>query len=139
MIHVCRNFKGILNSEQKNVEIDIEKGIEEASRPKRFYKVFKDWFISNSTSYFARLLFSGTKLRFTVWIQRPQVLRSYHKSLKEDFHNEYFKAPHMLAGNAIRMKPPQKLRSTSVFEYNRLDAKYKAIGRLVELLFPFWS
>jgi len=139
VIHVCRNFRGVLNSEQKDVKVDLENGIEVASPPKRFSKVLRDWLITNATCTVARLIFSGKKLYFKQWIQDPKLLAKYHASLSDNFERQAFKAPHMIAGNAIRMKPPQKLRRITVFEYNRLTSTYRRFGLLIEWIFPFWS
>lgn len=139
VIHVCRNFRGVLNSEQKDVKIDLENGIEAASPPKRFSKVLRDWVITNATSSVGRLVFSGKKLYFKKWIQNPTLLVKYHASLPNNFEKQAFKAPHMIAGNAIRMKPPQKLRRKTEFEYNRLTSSQNRLGLLVEWIFPFWS
>ena len=139
VIHVCRNFRGVLNSEQKDVKVDLENGIEAASPPKRFSRVLRDWVITNATCTVARLIFSGKKLHFKQWIQNPKSLVKYHTSLPDNFEKQAFKAPHMIAGNAIRMKPPQKLRRKTSFEYNRLTSSYSRFGLLIEWIFPFWS
>lgn len=139
LIHVVRNFRGVLNSEQKDVKVNLEKGIESASPPKSFSKVFIDWFITNTACFLARVSLFGKKLAFRSWIRNPKILHRYHSSLKSNFEKEFFKAPHMIAGNAIRMKPPQALRLDGKADYNRLNPFNYKMAHFIELIFPFWS
>jgi len=139
LIHVCRNFRGVLNSEKKNIIQDLEKGIEMNSMPKKSSKVLKDWFISNMFCSISRIFAFGKKLHFNTWLKTPMLLNNYLSLSDVDFVEDYFKAEHMIAGNSIRMKPPQKLRRNIPPNYERLSRRQLLFGFLVEKVTPFWS
>ncbi len=68
ILHICRNFRGVLNSEKKNVVVDLKDGVEIASPPKRTSKVLLDWFISNLACACTILFFKGHRIHFRQWI-----------------------------------------------------------------------
>ena len=167
VVHTCRNFRGVLNSERKDVKVDLKAGIEAASKPKRAKKVLLDWFLSNVMCSVSRIWFGGKKLHFRQWIRFPDLVRFVQPALKPGFEKGLFKAEHMVAGNAIRMKPPQKLRVGQVLgaggqdsgaqgsraqdsgaqgsraqdshRYPRLEKRHQVLGRIVEMVLPAWN
>ena len=110
VVHAIRNFRGVLNSERKDVKVDLKAGIEAASKPKKAKKVLIDWVLSNVMCSVSRIWFGGKKLHFRQWIRFPDLVLLVQPALQPGFEKGLFKAEHMVAGNAIRMKPPQKLR-----------------------------
>ena len=64
IIFLLRNFKGVLNSEKKNIKKDILNGIEMNSKPKKTLSVFKNWFITNLTCNISILFIKSQKLFF---------------------------------------------------------------------------
>lgn len=115
----------------------------------------------------SRIWFGGKKLHFRQWIRFPDFIRLVHTDLQPGFEKGLFKAEHMVAGNAIRMKPPQKLRVGQVLgsgvhgleaqglgtqssgapdsraqdshRYPRLEKRHQLLGRIVEMLLPSWN
>jgi hypothetical protein len=139
ILHICRNFRGVLNSEKKNVVVDLKEGVESASPPKRTAKVLLDWFISNLACACTIVFFKGSRIHFRRWIVQPESLLKHCKYLEHDFYERELNADHMLAGNKIRLLPNQKLRSTVDTNYQRLTRSQNFIGKTVEILTPFWS
>ena len=139
ILHICRNFRGVLNSEKKNVVVDLKEGVESASPPKRTSKVLLDWFISNLACACTIVFFKGSRIHFRRWIVQPESLLKHCKYLEHDFYERELNADHMLAGNKIRLLPNQKLRSTVDMNYQRLTRSQNFIGKTVEILTPFWS
>jgi hypothetical protein len=139
LLHVCRNFTGVLNSEKKNVVLNLDKGIEKASPPKRTLKVLMDWVISNLTGTITTIRFKGQKVHFRHWLNNPEILMDYCPFLTAGFHEQDLKASHMLAGNSIRLKPPQKLHRGTQSKFNRLTRRQLLFGRAIDFLDPFWS
>lgn len=138
-LHVCRSFAGVLNSEKKDVHIDLENGVESASPPKPIVKVLKAWIQTNLACSLASLFFRVERVKFKNFIADPAILRRFNPELSENLTEEYFKPDHMLAGNAIRLKPPQKLKKGSKIKQNRITKSQKREAMLVDGIFWFWS
>jgi hypothetical protein len=139
VLHICRNFRGVLNSEKKNVVVDLKDGIETPSPPKRTLKVLLDWLISNLTCACTALVFNGRRIHFRQWVVKPELLTKDCQFLGQDFHKKGLKADHMIAGNRIRLLPSQKLRTTLDTNYQRLTKSQHFFGKTIEILLPFWS
>ena len=139
IIFLLRNFKGVLNSEKKNIKKDILNGIEMNSKPKKTVSVFRNWFITNFTCNILTLFIKSQKLFFLDFIKNPRILININHYLTENMLSKKYKADHMIAGNSIRLKSPQKIKKYKELEYLRLNSRNMYFSSLVERIFWFWS
>ena len=138
-LHVCRSFAGVLNSEKKNVQIDLKNGIESASAPKPTMNVFRAWLLTNLTCAFAAIFMNIKRVKFDKFIDDPTILRRFNPALPVQLTDGLYKPEHMVAGNAIRLKPPQKIKKATKIKYDRLTKFQKGAAALIDRLFWFWS
>ena len=138
-LHVCRSFAGVLNSEKKDVQVDLKKGIESASAPKPTMNVLRAWLLTNLTCAFAAIFFQIERVKFDKFIDDPTILRRFNPALPVELTDGLYKAEHMVAGNAIRLKPPQKIKRATKIKYDRLTKFQKGAAALIDRLFWFWS
>lgn len=139
IIFLLRNFKGVLNSEKKNIKKDVLNGIEMNSKPKKTLSVFKNWFFTNLTCNFLVLFIESQKLFFLDFIKDPRILININHYLPENMLSKKYKADHMIAGNSIRLKSPQKIKKYKELEYLRLNSRNIYFSDLIEFFFCFWS
>jgi hypothetical protein len=138
VIHLCRNPRGVLNSAKKTSKKDIRAGIEIDSPKRRTSKTLLEWFFVNIVTELFCLGVNSQKIKYKDYINNLQVVESIHPSIKvKNILN--FRAEHMLAGNALRLKKDIKVNQSTGFNYGRLSKKQIKIASVFEFLFPFWS
>ena len=139
VLHVKRNFSGVANSEKKDVKVEISKGLEAASPPKSWFKVFIDWFVSNLFCSLTSLRLGGKSLRFREWIASPRILEEHADFSAVDLEEGLFKPEHMIAGNAVRLKPPQRIEPRNRHVYHRLNRTQQFVARVIDRILFFYS
>lgn len=103
VIHLCREFKGVLNSAKSSSQKDIEKGIEEDNHPRSTRTTLIDWIITNFFTEFCSIGINSTKLMYKDYIQHPEKLGKIHESFNDVAKISKYSADHMIAGNIIRL------------------------------------
>jgi len=139
VIHLCRNFTGVLNSFKRSSTKDIKAGIEEDNPPGRTWKVLLDWIFTNFAAEIFGLGVKSQKILYKNYVQEPKILQEVHSFLGHLEKDQSFSAPHMLAGNTLRLKGELKINSKVGFEYKLLNTKQLKFAKAVDELFPFWS
>ena len=138
VIHLCRNPRGVLNSAKKTSKKDIRVGIEIDSPKRRTSKTLFEWIFVNIVTELFCIGVNSQKLKYKDYIKNLQVVESVHLAIKvKNILN--FRAEHMLAGNALRLKKDIKVNQSMGFNYGRLSKKQIQIASVFEFLFPFWS
>jgi len=106
VIHLCRDFSGILNSRKNTSQKDITAGIEEDSPAGKTWKVLTDWLAVNILTIIFSIGVSKIKIKYRNYIVNPKIVFEKIK-LKVDYNrvtnNKYY-PEHLLAGNIIRLK-----------------------------------
>lgn len=138
-IHLMRNFAGVLNSEKKDVKADIKRGIEATSPPKATRRVLASWLSTNASCMLFGLLYGAKRLPFKSFVARPDTLRRFNPDLAVDLAAATFTTEHMVAGNAIRMKPAHRLETGRISTYARLSVRERILARIVDVVFWFWN
>lgn len=138
-IHLMRNFAGVLNSEKKDVKANIKRGIESSSPPKATHRVLASWLSTNASCMVFGLLFGAKRLTFKSFVARPDTLRRFNPDLGADLAAATFTTEHMVAGNAIRMKPAHRLETGRISSYARLSPRERVLARIVDAVFWFWN
>lgn len=139
VIHLCRDFKGVLNSAKKSSVKDIRAGIEEDNPARSTVKTLLDWILNNFLCELFKVRVSSIKIKYKDYIQYPAKLSNIHPIFKEVTHIDTFNAEHMLAGNVIRLKKILVIDKSLGFQYKRLSDKEKKISSLIDSAFWFWS
>ena len=139
VIHICRNFTGVMNSVNQFRPKNLKKGIEEDLQPLSSRRAFVIWLLNNML-----VLLLGSKTE-QYRISYRQLVSDPDKSLGR-FDSKYsglkaktFSPEHMLAGNVIRLRRNLKLDSNLGFSYRNLSKKQLRLGMLVDRVFYFWS
>lgn len=139
VIHLCRDFTGVLNSEKKSSEKDIKAGIEEDFPARRTHKVWIDWILTNLLSELFCIGVKSNRIKYADYVNQPEILELVDSSLKNLSLDAVFTPEHMLAGNVLRLKDQIKLNPKIGFKYDRLTGRQKILGRIMDKLFWLWT
>lgn len=139
VIHLCRDFTGVLNSSKGESKKNIQSGIEADSPPGRTWKVVMNWILTNMAAELFCLGISSQKVFYRKFVSNPESLHRIQPILKHFNKKKSFSAPHMLAGNVIRLKKNLKINPSVGFQYKRLTERQFTFGKGIDKLFPFWS
>ena len=139
VIHICRDFTGVLNSAKGSTIKDIKAGIEADSPPRRTWKVVLDWLVTNFATEIFCLGVPSQKILYRNFVQAPEQVFNSFPLLKSVKNKQGFSAPHMLAGNVIRLKKNLKINPVVGFQYKKLNQKQYLLGKGIDKLFTFWS
>ena len=137
VIHLCRNYLGVLNSSQNSSKKNLEKGIEADNPAKNKFKTTIDWLINNVFAELSSIGLSKIKLRYKDFVNSPDKLSLINTEIHVT-HDTKLVPEHLIAGNIIRLKPDLKLSKRVGFSYKRLQKAELFIGKLIEKIFWFW-
>lgn len=138
VIHLCREFKGVLNSAKHSKRKNIEQGIEADAPQRRTSKTFFDWFLTNLLCEAFKLGINSKKIKYVDYIKNPELLVRIDMAFAKVSQKEVYTTPHMLAGNHLRMKNELKVDRNMGFSYNRLSRGQLRFAKIVDGLFWFW-
>ncbi|WP_274475259.1 hypothetical protein [Mangrovimonas aestuarii] len=139
VIHICRDFKGVLNSAKKASKKDIEAGVEEDFPVRGSKKTLIDWILNNTLCEFFCRGVKHYKLKYAVYIKHPDELIKINPIFEGLQSKAPYSAPHMLAGNKMRLNQQIKVDSNLGFSCSRLSSRQLAVSRIVDKVFWFWS
>lgn len=139
VLHICRDFKGVLNSSKGSVKKNIEAGIEADLPAGRTWKVLLDWIATNAITELFCIGTASQKVLYKSYVKNPEALQKIHPFLKNLNADQTFSAAHMLAGNALRLKKNLNVNPEIGFRYKKLDRKNYLLGELIDRLFFFWK
>ena len=134
VLHLTRRFLGVLNSSKRVIEKDISKGYEIDLLPRRFHAVLIDWILNNLfIELFTR---SKIKVVFEDYVSDISILNSITNT---DYSvMTEFQSPHMMAGNALRMKKGLKINKRLSDNFEKVPKQELSRGRVIERVFWFW-
>lgn len=138
VIHLCRDFKGVLNSAKRSSKKNIEAGIEVDNPAKKTFKVLMDWIITNFFSEVFSFGVKSNKLKYKNFVQKGDSLSFIQPELDNIREREFYSADHMLAGNVIRLKKGVKINPNLGFSYGRLSKRQKSFSNVINSAFWFW-
>ncbi len=138
VIHLCREFKGVLNSAKHAMKKDIKKGIEADSNARRTSKTLVDWVLTNLLCSIFKIGVPTKKLKYKDYIQKPEKFKEFHPAFAKIVNQHSFSAEHMIAGNHIRLKKDIKIDPNLGFSYNRLSKRQLTLATWVDRIFWFW-
>ncbi|MFH5833134.1 hypothetical protein ACG2F4_18630 [Halalkalibaculum sp. DA3122] len=139
VIHLCRDFTGVINSSKGFATKNIKAGIEEDNPPRKTWKVVRDWIATNMVAEIFCGREDSQKVFYKNFVQQPESLRNIHPLFATLNGDDTFKPNHILAGNALRLKESLKINPRVGFEYKRLTPRQLKFARWIDQLFPFWS
>jgi hypothetical protein len=139
VIHLCRDFKGVLNSAKKSSKKDIKAGIEADNPARSTNKTLLDWLLNNLLCEIFCLGVKSKKVLYKDYVQRPELLQKVRPELDGLPERAPYTAPHMLAGNVIRLKKELRIDPQIGFQYKRLNSGQFKMASLIDRLFWFWS
>lgn len=138
VIHLCRNFTGVLNSNRRFTPKNIVKGYETDLHPVSPGRTLFNWLSNNLlVSLFS---VSVPKCR----IHYRQLVNGQIGDLCDlgcdisTSPDESFSADHMLAGNGLRLRTI-KLDATLGFRYEQLTKSQLRWAPIIDKVFWFWS
>jgi hypothetical protein len=80
---------------------------------------------------------NSIKLHYISYTKKPKILEEINENISITQNN--YSAPHMLAGNKMRLKKNISINPNIGIEYDRLNKKQKKMAKMVEFFFPFWN
>ncbi len=138
VVHLCRNFTGVLNSGKSSSKKDMKAGIEADNPEKPTHRVVFNWILINILSSIFCLFVSSVKIKYKAFIQTPETLDKIDPIFKNITQYAPYHASHMLAGNKIRLQGKLKIDQNLGFTYGRLTESQKKLGKLIEIFFWYW-
>ncbi len=139
VIHICRDFSGVLNSAKRNYKKDIAQGYEVDLKPRKTSKTFLDWILNNVLVVLFSIGQERIKLYYKNYVSDLNCLSRIIDVSRIKKPSFKIKPEHVLAGNVIRLKEELKLNATIGFRYKRLSKKQLLFSRIIDKLFFFWS
>lgn len=140
VLHLCREFSGVLNSSQRGFEKDIDAGVEVAIPPRRTRKVLADWVLTNTLAEVFSVGADRQHVHYSELVQSPEsVIALLGGGQDLTSAPRTFSAEHMLAGNRMRLKPSITVDGKIGFKQGQLSARQAALAARVDALFPRWS
>ena len=139
VVHICRDFTGVLNSAKAFLAKDIKAGIETDNPPGRTWKVLTDWIFTNAVTELFCLGIDSEKVSYKNYVTMPELLNRIHPEIGNISADQTFSGDHMLAGNLIRLKKNIRINPDIGFRFHRLNSRQKKIARGIDRVFPFWN
>ncbi|MEX0967259.1 MAG: hypothetical protein WD077_08470 [Bacteroidia bacterium] len=139
VIHLIRNFTGVLNSAKSSSKKDIKAGIEEDNPARSTIKTWASWFLTHLQCEIFCIGIKSNKLRYREYLNDPEKLEKLDPAFAGILDRAPFTSEHMLAGNKIRLKKSLKVDKDLGFKYTRLNHKNLLIAKITERLFWFWN
>ncbi|HLQ99307.1 MAG TPA: hypothetical protein VK102_02955 [Sphingobacterium sp.] len=139
VIHLCRDFTGVLNSFQGSPTKDVKAGIEESRPPGRTWKVMLDWISTNLANEIFCIGIDSQKVLYKNYVSNPESLQDIHPILGGINVKQSFSADHMLAGNKLRLKKGLIIDPKAGFKYDNLNTRLFKFARMLDDIFPYWS
>lgn len=138
VIHLCREFKGVLNSAKHAMKMDITKGIEADSHSRRTHKTLIDWLVTNVLCELFVVGVNSKKLKYKDYIKNPECFKDFDAAFENVYQKRAFSTAHMLAGNHIRLSKGIVIDKNLGFTYKRLSKRQLRLAKWVDRLFWFW-
>lgn len=138
IVHLCRNFGGYLNSVSKYSPKNIEKGIEQESKPTPTLKAFFDWVLNNMLVTIFSIGLRRHRVYYRNLIENGNVVDRIVPGVSHTLAHELH-ADHMLAGNILRLRPRIKVDSSVGFDYRNLRRWQIRVSSIVDRMFWFWA
>lgn len=138
IIHICRDFSGVLNSAKKSYKKDIKAGYEEELLPRKTSKTFLDWILNNILTVVFSIGNKSLKIHYKDYVNNIELLSNVISKPWEVEKMNSFEPRHLLAGNVIRLKDDIRLNPEIGFQYKRLSKRQLQFARFVDRIFFFW-
>ena len=138
VLHICRNFTGVLNSAKKTYRKDLKGGVEQDIEARGSMKTLFDWLVNNFLTEILCLLVESKKVRYDRYTNPSMDLIEVEPILSRIERKEFYSAEHMLAGNKMRLEKAIKIIPDLGKNYNRLSRRQIYIGSWIDRFFWFW-
>lgn len=144
VIHLCRDFSGVLNSGRKHFKKDLKQGIELEIKPRKVSKILFDWIATNLVISILKIGTQNIKVRYNDYVndaggimQRISAKMDI-PAIEQIAAQKVFLPVHVLAGNRIRMQPSLEVRPRLAEQFDNLNKGQKRLARMIDTLFFFW-
>lgn len=138
VIHLSRDFKGVLNSAKKSSKKDIKAGIEADNPARGTAKTLVDWLLTNLLCELFCLGVKSHRVKYRIYVQQPETLMKVDTAFEDVKFRAPYTAPHMLAGNVIRLKKDLRIDPELGFQYKRLSKRQTRLAQWIDRLCWFW-
>ena len=139
VIHLCRNFTGVMNSVNKFSPKNIEEGIEEDIHITPPWRALINWILNN---FLVSILSVGIRRHRIHYGQMVRNTNDVISTLGDEFQvptEGGFSADHMLAGNVVRLRKNVAVDSGVGFRYANLSNRQLLFGELIDTIFWYWA
>ena len=139
ILHICRDFSGVLNSVKRPRVKNIRAGIEKDIRPRKTNKVFLDWLLNNIFSEILSTGMESRKVFYADYVRDIEILKGLDPHFADCTLEKSIRASHMLAGNAIRLQKDIRISKSIGFKYGYLSKKQRQFALIVDSICLRWS
>lgn len=138
VLHICRDFTGILNSAKRNYPKNVYAGYETDLTQRNSYKTLMDWILNNLLVKVFTIRRNRQVIHYKKFVNDEYCFSDILDISEVSNKENVIKSKHLLAGNAIRLNPELRLDPNLGFKYKRLTARQKYIASIIDKLFFFW-
>lgn len=137
VVHICRNAKGVLNSAKRTSKKNIKAGIENDFPARSTRKTLIEWMFVNFFMEVFSIGIPSKKLKYRRYVKNLQLVNKVDAAV--NIQSGSYHAPHMLAGNIIRLKNNIHIDKMMGFKYKRLTKKQLFLADFLDRIFFFWN
>lgn len=139
VVHLCRNFSGVMNSGIKFFPKNIEEGVELDKQSTSPSRALLQWVLTNLLTTVFSFGIKRHKVHYRQIVSdTSSVFQLFGDEVKWPA-NRLFSAGHMLAGNRMRLRKDVKIDPMMGFSYKDLTPGQRVLGSVVDRLFWFWA
>lgn len=141
VLHLTRSFSGVLNSTKKEFKKDPSQGLERDMHPQSFQYSLAIWLTDNLLTWLFALGKPYQRIRYEELIDAPEETIAKIGVLETDEVNFLIKrgpllAPHLVAGNKMRMQNEIYIHSSRTFEKkSELNSWLNYFSNLIDFIF----
>lgn len=138
VFHLCREFKGILNSSKKTRTKDLSKGIEKTKQVRSTLRTFLMWVWLNLFCEIVLLFQDSYKVKYKELVANLNHFTKVDERLSGISQSSTFNAEHMVAGNRMRLNKNIKVQN-NLNTYEKLNKTDLLFASIIDKTFFFWS
>ena len=140
VVHLCRDFSGVLNSRKKIIKKDLSKGVQRDFVEKiSLMEALTRWVFTNLLVEIFVLGKKSIRLSYEKFIENPEIVIRKIRYLNGIKIKDTFSSMHMIGGNRVRMKKNVTIDKNQASKgLGNLSKTEKYIAKGVDFVFSIW-
>ena len=138
IVHLCRDFKGVLNSSKKQSSKDLNKGLEKTKQVNSSLRTLTMWVSLNLVCEILTSFQDSYKIKFKDFVSDFTYFSKVDARATGIKQFSIFSTEHMVAGNRLRLNKNIEVKNTPSC-YERLSKTNLLFASIIDKVFFFWS